>query len=141
MVQRMLETRRLHAILARSPICTILGPRQIGKSTLARTLEASNYFDLEDPRDAARLGNPMLVLENLDGVVVIDEVQMMPELFPILRVLADRKDHPSRRFVILGSSRPEIVKGASETLAGRVGFLDLGGFRLSDPAVEPLDRL
>ncbi|MEI6385221.1 MAG: AAA family ATPase [Spirochaetota bacterium] len=137
----MLETRRLHAILARSPICTILGPRQIGKSTLARTLEASNYFDLEDPRDAARLGNPMLVLENLDGVVVIDEVQMMPELFPILRVLADRKDHPSRRFVILGSSRPEIVKGASETLAGRVGFLDLGGFRLSDPAVEPLDRL
>ncbi|MFZ4614859.1 MAG: AAA family ATPase [Rectinemataceae bacterium] len=68
----------------------------------------------------------MLVLENLDGVVVIDEVQMMPELFPILRVLADRKDHPSRRFVILGSSRPEIVKGASETLAGRVGFLDLG---------------
>jgi hypothetical protein len=83
----------------------------------------------------------MLALERINGLVMIDEIQRMPELFAILRVLADRAKESARRFIILGSSRPEIVKGASESLAGRAGFLDLGGFRISDPEIEPLERL
>ena len=141
MIARPRELKRIESIFSRSPICAILGPRQVGKSTLARSLNPDHFFDLEDPRDASRLGNPLLALEGLSGTIVIDEVQRMPELFPILRVLADKKEGPPRRFVLLGSSRPEIVRGASESLAGRIGFLDLGGFRLDDPDIAPLERL
>ncbi|MFH1875133.1 MAG: ATP-binding protein [Pseudomonadota bacterium] len=116
------------------PIVGILGPRQCGKTTLAHQFAKYNptkkisFFDLEDPRDVARLENPMLVLEPLEGIVVIDEIQRNPELFPVLRVLVDKKKRA--KFIILGSASPYLVKESSESLAGRIAFLELGGFSL-----------
>jgi predicted AAA+ superfamily ATPase len=88
-------------------------------------------FDLEDPLDLARLDNPMLALESTTGLVVIDEVQRRPELFEILRVLVDRSERQAR-FLVLGSASPGLVRGVSETLAGRVAFVDMGGFDLGE---------
>ena len=108
----------------------LLGPRQCGKTTLAREVVApgsNRYFDLEDPTDLARLTEPMMAVEPLRGVVVIDEVQRRPDLFPVLRVLADRTPHRSR-FLILGSASPELLRQSTESLAGRwepFGFLDV----------------
>lgn len=116
-----------------SPVVAILGPRQCGKTTLAHQFARKNpkktftFFDLEDPRDLARLENPMLALEDLKGIVVVDEIQRKPDLFPVLRVLADKR---SASFVILGSASPDLVKRGAETLAGRIAFLELGGFSL-----------
>ena len=103
-------------------VTALLGPRQCGKTTLARSMhvQPSNYFDVEDPVDVARLESPRTVLGKLKGPVVIDELQRMPELFPILRVLADRPGRPAN-FLILGSATPDLVRGASESLAGRTG--------------------
>ncbi|MFH1830925.1 MAG: ATP-binding protein [Pseudomonadota bacterium] len=112
----------------------ILGPRQCGKTTLSHQFAATqtkasvHFFDLEDPRDLARLENPTLALEPLTGFIVIDEIQHMPELFPVLRVMADKKR--DARFLILGSASPRLMKHSSETLAGRIAFLELGGFSL-----------
>ena len=114
----------LRARLLRAPITALLGPRQCGKTTLARSLEAEHYFDLEDPRSLARLDEPQTALEGLTGTVVIDEVQRKPELFPLLRVLADRQAHT--RYLLLGSASPALVKEVSESLAGRVAYHDLG---------------
>ena len=125
------------------PIVSILGPRQCGKSTLARLYcrdLAHEYFDLEDPIDRRRLDTPMQALEPLRGLVVLDEIQRKPELFELLRVLADRPGQPSR-FLILGSASPSIVRGVSETLAGRVGFIDLGGFSLAEIDVADWRKL
>ena len=116
------------------PIAALLGPRQCGKTTLAKVLakkEPSVYFDLESPVDLQRLSAPMTVLEALKGLVVIDEIQRKPELFELLRVLADRPKAPAR-FLVLGSANPAMVKGVSESLAGRVGFVDLSGFSLGE---------
>lgn len=131
--------------LDESPIVAILGARQVGKTTLSRLVEASwegptHRFDLEDPADQARLTEPSLALRDLRGLVILDEVQRRPELFPLLRVLADRPDHPAR-FLLLGSASPELVQGVSESLAGRVRFVQLGGFTLGEVGVEHLDRL
>lgn len=133
---------RLGDSLRHFRITALLGPRQCGKTTLARELEVprENYFDLEDPLDEARLQNPRDVLGALEGLVVIDEVQRMPDLFPVLRVLADRADHPTR-FLILGSASPELMTGASETLAGRVQFLRMGGFTCAEVGSEMRNRL
>ena len=118
----------------------MLGPRQCGKTTLARLLSAENsgseFFDLENPGDLASLsGAPMDVLSSLNGLVIIDEVQRKPELFEILRVLADRPDRPAT-FLILGSASPRLVKGVSESLAGRVTFVDLSGFDMWEVGVD-----
>lgn len=123
-------------------VTALLGPRQCGKTTLARSMhvQPSNYFDVEDPVDVARLESPRTVLSKLKGPVVIDEIQRMPELFPILRVLADRPGRPAN-FLILGSATPDLVRGASESLAGRIGFIDLTGFDLEEAGPENLDRL
>lgn len=124
----------LEGKLADNPIVGILGSRQCGKTTLAHQFadrqkkRRITFFDLEDPRDLARLQNPMLTLEPLEGIVIIDEIQRMPELFPVLRVLADRKG--AAKFVLLGSASPHLVKQSSESLAGRITFLTLGGFSL-----------
>jgi hypothetical protein len=116
--------------LARGRVVALVGPRQSGKTTLARSLvppSSINYFDLEDPRHLARLDEPMSALETLKGLVVIDEVQRRPDLFPILRVLADRR--PLRaRFLVLGSASPALLQQTSESLAGRVETLTVGGF-------------
>ena len=118
------ELEALRSKLRRAPITALLGPRQCGKTTLARSLAAEHFFDLEDPRSLARLDQPQTALESLTGTVVIDEVQRRPELFPLLRVLADRR--PDTRFLLLGSASPTLVKEVSESLAGRVAYHDLG---------------
>lgn len=116
------------------PVAALLGPRQCGKTTLARVMaegEPCTYFDLENPVDLRRLSAPLRVLEGLSGLVVIDEIQRRPDLFELLRVLVDRPKNPAR-FLILGSASPHLVKGISESLAGRVGFVDLFGFNIEE---------
>jgi predicted AAA+ superfamily ATPase len=143
MIERPDARQALKSVLARNPIAVLLGPRQCGKTTLARELAAgrpSAVFDLEKPSDRAKLQHPELLLGGLKGLVVIDEVQRMPELFAVLRPLADRANSPTK-FLLLGSASPDLVKGVSESLAGRAGFVDLGGFALRDVGVEKLDRL
>jgi len=119
------------------PVVALLGPRQCGKTTLSRTLEA-HRFDLEDPVDLARLEDPVLALSPLRGLVVLDEIQRRPDLFPYLRVLADRPGTPAR-FLVLGSASGELLRQSSESLAGRIRFLELSGFDLSE--VADRDRL
>jgi len=124
----------VRAALKRSRVAALLGPRQCGKTTLARKFVAAdslNYFDLEDPQSLARLSEPDLALRPLKGLVVIDEIQRRPDLFPLLRVLADRQPLPAR-FLILGSASPELLRQSSETLAGRLETVPLEGFRLAD---------
>jgi predicted AAA+ superfamily ATPase len=120
--------------LEQSPGVALLGPRQCGKTTLAREV-AQQYggriFDLENPEDAAALENPMLALGSLRGLVVLDEIQRKPELFPVLRVLMDRPGSPAK-FLLLGSASPFLVKGVTESLAGRIVFVDLQGFSLDE---------
>ena len=134
---------RLRDALRRSPIVTLLGPRQCGKTTLANHIVESirsHYFDLENPADEARLAEPMTALERLQGLVIIDEVQRAPALFPVLRVLADRARRPAR-FLLLGSASPELVRESSESLAGRVAFVDMGGFGLREVGAAAMQRL
>lgn len=129
--------------LKANPAVALLGPRQCGKTTLAQTLAShaqSTYFDLERPADLARLSEPMTTLEPLRGLVVIDEVQRRPDLFPVLRVLLDRK--PVRaRFLILGSASPEFLRQSSETLAGRIATIEMSGFTLDELAADTVDKL
>ena len=125
MIPRPQPIDRLHTALSRSPLVLLVGPRQCGKTTLAREFvqeDSANYFDLEDPVSLARLDQPMTALETLRGLVVIDEVQRRPDLFPILRVLADRRDAPAQ-FLILGSASGDLLRQSSESLAGRVEHL------------------
>jgi uncharacterized protein len=120
--------------LSRFPVVLLLGPRQCGKTTLAREIaeeQEARYFDLEDPECPLRPETASLALRPLTGLVVIDEFQRMPQLFNLLRVLADRRPLPAR-FLILGSASPELVKGVSESLAGRVAFVPMGGFNLAE---------
>jgi len=134
MIHRTIDSKRIQTALKRSRIVALLGPRQCGKTTLARhfvPVESLNYFDLEDPASLARLSEPDTTLRPLKGLIVIDEIQRRPDLFPLLRVLADRK--PLRaRFLILGSASPDLLKQSSETLAGRLETVPLEGFRLAD---------
>jgi len=123
---------RLETATRRSPITAILGPRQSGKTTLARMFTTGQfipYFDLDSIPDQRRLQNPELVLGGLEGLVVIDEIQQMPKLFSTLRVLVDRPENRAR-FLILGSASPQLIQNASESLAGRVEFIELDGFNL-----------
>ena len=138
--QQLLET--IHRSLRRSRVVALVGPRQCGKTTLAREFVApasANYFDLEDPISLARLSEPMTALASLRGVVVIDEVQRRPELFPVLRVLADRRPLPAR-FLILGSASPELMRKSSESLAGRLETIPLSGFSLAEVGESALNR-
>ena len=134
MIDRPLDLSAIRRSLRRSRIVALLGPRQSGKTTLAQQIvavQSTNYFDLEDPRSLARLEAPDLALRPLRGVVVIDEIQRRPDLFPLLRVLADRNPVPAR-FLILGSASAELLRQSSESLAGRMETIVLEGFRLSD---------
>lgn len=133
---------QVRTALRRSPVVALVGPRQCGKTTLARTLvprDSNNYFDLEDPVSLARLDEPMTTLGSLRGTVVIDEVQRRPDLFAALRVLADRR--PMRaRFLVLGSASPELLRQSSESLAGRIEVVKLGGFSLAEVGADALER-
>lgn len=126
--------QRVEQSLARNPVTAVLGPRQCGKTTLARTFVAAgspNYFDLEDPAALEAMQNPMTTLGSLEGLVIIDEAQRQPGIFPVLRVLADREEVPAK-FLILGSASPELSRQASESLAGRVEVVEMSGFGLEE---------
>ncbi len=143
MIERPRFTAAVTKALGRSPVVALLGPRQCGKTTLARQIargEPSTWFDLESPADLGRLENPQLVLAPLAGLVVLDEIQLRPDLLQLLRVLADREPAPAR-FLILGSASPTLVHHSAESLAGRVEFVDLGGFNLDEVGAERLDPL
>jgi len=143
MLDRPARLRAVRDGLKANPAVALLGPRQCGKTTLARAFAvrgATTYFDLEHPADLARLAEPMLALERLKGLVVIDEVQRRPDLFPVLRVLADRRPLPAR-FLILGSASPELLRQTSESLAGRVRFVAMGGFSVDEVGAERWRRL
>jgi uncharacterized protein len=134
MIKRKRIIEALKAALGRSKVVVLAGPRQCGKTTLARELlseDSVNYFDLEDPASLARLDEPMVALGPLRGLVVIDEVQRRPDLFPVLRVLADRHDNPAR-FLILGSASGDLLRQTSESLAGRMERLIISGFSLQE---------
>ena len=143
-IQRPDATAAIKSALARNPVVALLGPRQCGKSTLARQLAAEAgrtlFLDLENPADLAILAEPMQALGGFRGLVVLDEVQRRPDLFPVLRVLADRKPRPAR-FLVLGSASPELLRQSSETLAGRIAFIELAGFTLREVGAEKADRL
>ena len=130
-------------LLGRYPVVAVLGARQVGKSTLAQAWlrgRASTRFDLENPVHLARLADPMLALEDLSGVVVLDEIQRRPGLFPVLRVLADRR--PLRaRFLVLGSAAPGLLRQSSESLAGRIAYYELPGLSLREVGAPMAGRL
>jgi uncharacterized protein len=143
MINRPAYLERLATAAKRSPVTALLGPRQCGKTTLARIFaqgQASSFFDLESQPDLARLQNPERMLGSLQGLVIIDEIQERPELFQVLRVLVDRPENLAR-FLILGSASPHMIKNASESLAGRIEFVELAGFDSLEIAAENLDRL
>lgn len=143
MIPRTQYFNQLSTAIRRSPVTALLGPRQCGKTTLAGYFckgKDSVFFDLESQPDLQRLQNPEFVLGSMKGLVVLDEIQIRPELFGTLRVLADRPNHPAR-FLILGSASPQIVRNASETLAGRIEFIDLAGFDFSEIHEESIDKL
>lgn len=130
MIERKEERKKLERLMETFPVVAIVGPRQCGKSTLARTFNAAHFFDLENPRDLAMLAEPQLALEGLSGLIVIDEIQRAPDLFPLLRYLVDH--HPEQRYLILGSASRDLLRQSSETLAGRIGYHELGGLGLPD---------
>lgn len=138
MITRYIPVQTIKTSLARSRVTALIGPRQCGKTTLARCFvpsDSGNYFDLEDPVSLARLAEPMTALAGLTGLVVIDEIQRRPELFPVLRVLADRTPLPAR-FLVLGSAAPELLRQSSESLAGRLEIIRMSGFSLAEVGVE-----
>lgn len=143
MIARDDYTLELRAALERSPVVLLIGPRQCGKSTMARDLGPSagvHFFDLEDPAAAAALAQPMTVLRSLRGLVVLDEAQRQPDLFPVLRVLADRPEAPAK-FLVLGSASPELSRQSAESLAGRVDVVELRGFDLGEVGGGAVDEL
>ena len=144
-VPRKTHLRNVTRLLRENPVVALLGARQVGKTTLARQLVrqrrgSAAWFDLEHPRDLRQLDEPTLVLEPLRGLVVLDEIQNRPELFPVLRVLADRSPRPAR-FLVLGSASPELLRQGSETLAGRIAFYELPGFDLAEVGASNWQRL
>ncbi|PLX28476.1 MAG: hypothetical protein C0600_09670 [Ignavibacteria bacterium] len=140
MIARFMDVSAIRTHLLQFPVVGIVGARQVGKTTLARMIGEEvaggvTHFDLEHPEDRARLSDSMLGLRDLKGLVILDEVQRAPELFPVLRVLADRPDHPAR-FLLLGSASPELLRQGAESLAGRVVYHELRGFSLEDVGTE-----
>lgn len=143
MVARAALLATVERALARSRVVVLAGPRQCGKTTLAREFlpeEALNYFDLEDPVALARLDEPMTALRPLEGLVVIDEVQRRPDLFPVLRVLVDRRQVRAR-FLVLGSASGDLLRQTSESLAGRMEQIAVGGFSLAELGADAADTL
>lgn len=143
MIARDRLLQRIRSALRHNPAVALLGPRQCGKTTLARMLVergSANYFDLEDPASLRRLDDPQTALGELRGLVVIDEVQRRSELFPVLRVLLDRPRSPAR-FLLLGSASPALLRQSSESLAGRIEVIQASGFTAEEVAYQRLDRL
>jgi uncharacterized protein len=145
MLRRTLHLDRVKGLLKQFPVVAILGARQVGKTTLAGEVQRSwtqpcHAFDLESPADLGRLADPDLALRPLKGLVILDEIQRLPDVFPLLRVLADRR--PIRtRFLILGSASPEMLRQGNETLAGRIAYYPLDGFSLQEVGIANHSKL
>jgi predicted AAA+ superfamily ATPase len=145
LLRRTRHLERVKRLLKQFPVVAILGARQIGKTTLAGEVQKgwkqpSHAFDLENPADHVRLTDPDLALRALKGLVILDEIQRLPELFPLLRVLADRRPIQTR-FLILGSASPEMLRQGNETLAGRIAYYPLDGFSLQEVGEENHTKL
>ena len=144
MLSRKRHIAHIRSLLTSFPVVGIIGARQVGKTTLAQMVSATEpsveLFDLESPADRARLGDPLLALERLEGLVILDEIQLVPDLFPLLRVLADRPGPPAR-FLVLGSVSPDLLRQGSESLAGRIAWHVLTPFALDETGAERLDDL
>ncbi|MDE0309509.1 MAG: ATP-binding protein [Acidiferrobacterales bacterium] len=145
MIERENHLANIKSLIRQFPVVALIGARQVGKTTLAQMLmrqwhEQSHFFDLESPLDVAQVSDPMLTLSPLRGLVVLDEIQRLPEVFPILRVLADRKDRPAS-FLILGSAAPSLLKQGSESLAGRLAYYELPGISMSEVNRRQFDML
>ncbi len=138
-IKRQKDIEAIETIIRSFPVTAILGPRQCGKTTLAREFSPDHFFDLENPRDMARFANPQLALEDLKGLIVIDEIQLLPELFALLRYLVDQKKE--QKYLILGSASPVLIKKSGESLAGRIAYYHLGGFGLEDVDKTNLNKL
>ena len=144
-IERIEHQRAVQRLIANNPVVALLGARQVGKTTLARVLAAQragavHVFDLESNADLARLADPELALSRLRGLVVLDEVQRRPDLFPTLRVLADRRPRPAR-FLVLGSASPELLRQSSETLAGRIAHYELPPLSVAEVQPKQAPRL
>ncbi len=145
MIERKAHLLKVEELLRDSPVVAVIGARQVGKTTLSRQVvqrygEPAHVFDLESSEDLARLADPMLTLSSLRGLVVLDEVQRRPELFPTLRVLADRRPLPAR-FLVLGSASPDLLRQSSESLAGRVAYYELPCLSLAETGSAEMDKL
>jgi len=143
-ITRIQEIERLKQLVKNNPVVAILGPRQCGKTTLSRQFSGqwpseTIFFDLENPRDLRRMEEPLLALENVSGLIVIDEIQRTPDLFPVLRVLADR--NKKVRYLILGSASRDLIRQSSETLAGRISYMEIGGFSSELVGVSKTEKL
>ncbi len=138
-IDRPIDKNEIRKRIDGFPVTAILGPRQCGKTTLAAQFPYAHYFDLENPRDLARMETPQLTLEELEGLIVIDEIQRLPEIFPLIRYLVDTE--PGQKYLILGSASRDLIRQSSETLAGRIAFYNLGGFRLHDIGCENFKTL
>lgn len=138
-VDRKRDFSQIQRLLDIFPVTAILGPRQVGKTTLAKQFQPDYLFDLENPRDLISLSNPLLALEDLKGLIVIDEIQRKPDLFPLLRYLVDNK--PDQRFLILGSASSNLRQQSGESLAGRIGYYFLTGFNLEEVGNDSLANL
>lgn len=146
MISRTALTKEILRSLANNPVTALLGPRQCGKTTLARQIgdqSGATFFDMQDPEVSAAFQNPKLLLAPLEGLIILDEAQLVPSLYPVLRVLVDddRRSGRNRRFLLLGSAAPELVKGISESLAGRIHMIPMQGFRIDETGPETLKRL
>ena len=145
MIKRESHVEILELLLSRHPVVGIIGARQVGKTTLAQVLadrrtEKVHYFDLENPDDLIMLQEPMMALKKLRGLIIIDEVQRIPGIFQVLRVLVDRQRTPAR-FLVLGSASPELLQQSSETLAGRIFYHKLEGFSLDEVGMGENEKL
>ncbi|HPV22435.1 MAG TPA: ATP-binding protein, partial [bacterium] len=134
MLHRTEHLEQLRKLTQQFPVTAILGSRQCGKTTLARAMGGDHYFDLENPRDMERLSQPQLALESLKGLIVIDEVQRFPDLFPLIRFLVDT--NKNQKYLILGSASRDLISQSSESLAGRIGYMYLGGFSINETGGE-----
>jgi predicted AAA+ superfamily ATPase len=139
MVKRLTDVENIKKLLDTFPVVAILGPRQCGKTTISKVFNAQHYFDLENPRDAARLEHPQLTLEDLSGLITIDEIQRIPDLFTLIRYMVDNK--PAQKYLVLGSASRELLRQSSDSLAGRIGYYRLEGFRVSDVGAENFKQL